>query len=84
MVYTTREATARATIERLLAKTARGPRIALAQSVESALPANESSFLKGRSASLTIWRNLVTALSPNQRFSGLIVQSLADYEKARP
>ena len=84
MVYTTREATARATIERLLAKTARGPRIALAQSVESALPANESSFLKGRSASSTIWRNLVTALSPNQRFSGLIVQSLADYEKARP
>lgn len=84
MIYTTREATARATVEGLLAAAPAGLTITLAQSIEPVLPAEESSFKRGRSASVASWQRLTSALSADPRFGGLIVQSLADYEKARP
>ena len=59
-------------------------RVALAQSVEAALPAEESSFQKGRRASVAQWRDQSGALAAHPRFSGVIVQSLEDYRKAKP
>ena len=84
MIYTTREATARATMERLLAAAPFGLKITLAQSIEPVLSAEESSFKHGRAASVASWRRLANSLSSDPRFGGLIVQSLADYEKASP
>ena len=59
-------------------------RIAVAQSIESALPAQESSFTLGKARSLQRWDALAHQLAGLPGFGGVVVQSWEDYRKARP
>ena len=65
----------------------RGPEglgLTVAQSIERALPADESSFRAGRAASLERWNALAQRLAPLPRFRGIAVQAWEDYVEAQP
>lgn len=65
----------------------RGPEglgFSVAQSIERALPADESSFRAGRTASLERWNALAQLLGPAPRFRGIAVQAWEDYLEAQP
>ena len=68
----------------LLSAAPAGLRIAVAQSIESALPAQESSFTLGKARSLQRWDALAHQLAGLPGFGGVVVQSWEDYRKARP
>ena len=83
MVYTRNAARARQVTEQILEKSS-GLKVGLAQSIERELSAEESSFRQGRKRSVDLWSSLGKELERNPRFSGVFVQSLAEYEKAKP
>ena len=83
MVYTQNAARARQVTEYILEKSS-SLKVGLAQSIERELSADESSFRHGRKRSVDQWSSLSQALAHNPRFSGVFVQSLAEYEKAKP
>ena len=58
--------------------------LTVAQSIERALPADESSFRAGRAASLERWNALAQRLAPLPRFRGIAVQAWEDYVEAQP
>lgn len=65
----------------------RGPaqlRLSVAQSIERALPAQESSYGMGQAVSLQRWRELARMLAPVPGFQGIVVQSWEDYREAKP
>ena len=62
----------------------KGLRLAIAQSVERALPDGESSFVLGRSRAMAMWQNLVDCAQAIPGFSGVAVQSWEDYMEAKP
>ena len=66
------------------ARQAQGLRVGLAQSIERELSPEESSHHKGRQQSQAQWAWLARELSSQPHFSGVIVQSLAEYQKAKP
>ena len=68
----------------LLSAAPAGLRIAVAQSIESALPAQESSFTLGKARSLQRWDALAHQLAGLPGFGGVVVQSWEDYREARP
>lgn len=61
-----------------------GLRLAVAQSIERTLPPQESSFNTGQAQALRLWRQLSQALETLPGFSGIVVQSWDEFEKARP
>lgn len=61
-----------------------GLRLAVAQSVEHTLPADESSYDLGQTQALRRWRQLSQALETQPGFSGIVVQSWDEFKKARP
>ncbi|WP_313302862.1 TolC family protein [Diaphorobacter sp.] len=83
MIYTQNANRAKQLTERLLAHSS-GLHVSLAQSIEKVLSKEESSFHQGRSKSVQRWTALSRDLSRNPLFSGVIVQSMADYEQASP
>ncbi len=83
MVYVSRPERAAAIAQPLL----RGPRElrwSVAQSIERALPTQESSYGAGRAASLQRWGELARRLAPVPGFQGIVVQSWEDYGEAQP
>jgi hypothetical protein len=83
MIYSQNAGRVRQVAQRLLAHSP-GLRVGLAQSVEAGLSAQESSFHKGRRQSLAHWDALAGDLARDPRFSGVIVQSMDEYRKAKP
>lgn len=73
-----------AAIARPLLRGPRELRWSVAQSIERALPAQESSHGAGRGASLQRWSELARMLAPVPGFQGIVVQSWEDYREARP
>ena len=73
-----------ATIVRPLLQLPPGLRLTVAQSIESTLPAQESTFLAGQAQSLRRWRELARSLDTHPGFGGVLVQSLEEFSKARP
>lgn len=73
-----------AVIARPLFRGPEGLRISLAQSMESTLPAQESSHAAGRAQSLQRWQTLARQLADAPGFGGIVVQSWEDYREARP
>jgi len=61
-----------------------GLRLAIAQSVERALPATESSFTLGRGQAMALWQDLASCAQDIPGFSGVTVQSWEDYMEAKP
>lgn len=61
-----------------------GLRLAVAQSMESTLPPEESSYSVGKAAALQRWRQLAKSLEGQPGFSGVLIQSLEEFNKARP
>ncbi|MDK2124753.1 TolC family protein [Parachitinimonas caeni] len=58
--------------------------LAIAQSVESALPGTESSATQGRRLALTQWQRLAGQLSNQSGFLGVTVQSWKHFQEAKP
>ncbi|MPM74111.1 hypothetical protein SDC9_121096 [bioreactor metagenome] len=83
MIYTQNANRAREVTQRLLAQSS-GLHVGLAQSIERQLSKEESSFHQGRSKSIERWIALLSDLSRNPLFTGVIVQSMADYQQAKP
>ncbi|QNP49052.1 TolC family protein [Diaphorobacter aerolatus] len=83
MIYTQNAKRAAQLTEDLLAHSS-GLHVSLAQSIEPILSKEESSFHQGRSRSVQRWTALSKDLSRNPLFSGVIVQSMADYQQAKP
>jgi outer membrane protein TolC len=83
MLYTTdlARATADATAT---ARAAKGLPLVVVQSIERALPESESTFARGRAASIAQWRELAARLGAQPAFAGIAVQSLEDWEDAAP
>ena len=86
MVYSQNQQRVKDVTLRLLeqARQAQGLRVGLAQSIERELSPEESSHHKGRQQSQAQWAWLARELSSQPHFSGVIVQSLAEYQKAKP
>ena len=83
MIYTQNAKRATELTERLLSHSS-GLHVSLAQSIERVLTKEESSFHQGRGRSIQRWSALSKDLSRNPLFSGVIVQSMADYQEAKP
>ena len=73
-----------AAIARPLLRGPQGLRLAVAQSIESTLAPQESSYRAGKAAGLRRWRQLAQSLGTQPGFSGILVQSLDEFNKARP
>lgn len=58
--------------------------LAVAQSIEKVLPAEESRFRSGRKKSLEHWGDIAQALRTVPGFKGIVVQSWEDYMEAKP
>ena len=71
-------------IARELLRGPAGLRLSLAQSIESGLSAQESSYVLGRATSLAHWKELARRLASVPGFNGIVVQSWEDYQEARP
>lgn len=86
MVYSQNRQRVKDVTLRLLthARQTQGLRVGLAQSIERELSKEESSYHKGRQQSQAQWAALTRELSGQPHFSGVIVQSLAEYQKAKP
>ncbi|MFM2056015.1 MAG: hypothetical protein RLY71_400 [Pseudomonadota bacterium] len=83
MIYISNAAAAARQTERVLAAAGRLP-VTLAQSIESALPAEESVHSLGRQAALMRWQALVQILSAGRGVRAIAVQSLEDYLRSTP
>ncbi len=83
MVYSRNADRVRQITQRLLSQSS-GLRVGLAQSIEADLPADESSFKAGRKRSEADWSALADTLARHPGFSGVIVQSMDEYRKAKP
>ena len=83
MIYTQNTRRAALLTEQLLAHQS-GLHVGLAQSIEPILSKEESSFHQGRDKSIQRWNSLLENLSQHPLFSGVIVQSMADYQQAKP
>jgi outer membrane protein TolC len=83
MIYISNAAAAARQTERVLAAAGRLP-VTLAQSIESALPAEESVHNLGRQAALMRWQALVQILSAGRGVRAIAVQSLEDYLRSTP
>ena len=73
-----------AAIARPLLRGPQGLRVAVAQSIESTLAPQESSYRAGKAEALRRWRQLAQSLGTQPGFSGILVQSLDEFNKARP
>lgn len=83
MIYISNAAAAARQTERVLAAAGRLP-VTLAQSIEAALPAEESVHSLGRQAALMRWQALVQILSAGRGVRAIAVQSLEDYLRSTP
>ncbi|MDR1888281.1 MAG: hypothetical protein LBQ81_02700 [Zoogloeaceae bacterium] len=83
MIYV---ANAQRTIEitRQLPRMPKGLRLSIAQSMERALPREESSFNLGQKQALKHWREIRRQLRDIPEFRGIMVQSWEDYREAAP
>ena len=84
MVYVSNPVRAAEIAAALLQQNPAGLRLAVAQSMERALPPEESSHSAGRAAALQRWRGLAQALAHWPGFSGIVVQSWEEFKEARP
>lgn len=82
MVYS---ASAQRTLDvvRQLPPMPQGVDLAVAQSIEKDLPAEESRFRSGKRQSLAHWRSVAQSLRQVPGFKGIIVQSWEDYMEAQ-
>lgn len=62
----------------------KGLDLAVAQSIEKVLPAEESRFRSGRKKSLAHWDGIAQSLRSVPGFKGIVVQSWEDYMEAKP
>jgi outer membrane protein TolC len=83
MIYVTDLAQVTANAEAAL-RADRSLPLVVVQSIERALPPAESSFARGRAASLAQWRELSARLAARPGFAGVAVQSLEDWDEAAP
>lgn len=84
MVYVSNPVRAAEIAAALLQQSPAGLRLAVAQSMERALPPEESSHGAGQAAALHRWRSLAQALAHWSGLSGIVAQSWEEFKEARP